>query len=67
MTTFLPTTYYLLHSHVHPAVSGIRNIACELSTYHLPFTTYYEDHKEEELGRVFCVVEPNRHRIRSLQ
>jgi len=38
--------------------------ACE--EVHRELERFFEEHKEEELKGLFCVVEPGRHRIRRL-
>lgn len=50
-----------------PGVILLRGSPAVLDAIHHELERLFVEHKEEKLKRVFCVVEPHRHRIRYLK
>jgi len=59
-------TLVFLRASESAGVILLRIMPMVVDEVHQELRRLFEEHKEEELGRVFCVVEPHRHRIRRL-
>jgi len=59
-------TLVFLRASESAGVILLRIMPMVVDEVHQELRRLFEEHKKEELGRVFCVVEPHRHRIRRL-
>ncbi len=49
-----------------PGIMLLRGTPAEIDEVHQELRRVFNEHAETELSRVFCVVEPRRHRVRRL-